>query len=156
MLFGTGLFGKVEVVPGVCYVATSFFHVNFIPLVPTESWVIIAGSEKVGLLRSEWNGFELSTISVDSVVVSWLRFVMFVLCAALGFVGAARLETEPNEGVAFLALAVASAIGFFVSYRMSRATHESLRKVTADAAFPADFARKALAALGEEPTPRGR
>src|SRR4051812_13375819 len=42
---GTRRFGKIARIPGVLYVATQFVHFCFLPLFPTGSFVIRAGSE---------------------------------------------------------------------------------------------------------------
>ncbi|QRN93605.1 hypothetical protein JRI60_31070 [Archangium violaceum] len=38
---GTWLFGKVDVVPELGHVATKFFHINLVPLVPIESYFVV-------------------------------------------------------------------------------------------------------------------
>ena len=43
---GMSLYGKVDQVPGLLHVATRFFHVNFVPLFPTGSFVVIEGIER--------------------------------------------------------------------------------------------------------------
>ncbi|GFH57097.1 hypothetical protein CTEN210_13573 [Chaetoceros tenuissimus] len=41
LLCGTRFFGKTEEVPGVFHVATKFFHLNFVPLYPKGSCLVI-------------------------------------------------------------------------------------------------------------------
>ena len=40
IIFGTRWMGKVDAVSGVGHVATRFFHVQFLPLIPVESYLI--------------------------------------------------------------------------------------------------------------------
>jgi hypothetical protein len=78
IVFGTRLFGKVDAVPGMFHVATKFFHINFLPLVPTGSWLVV---EQDG---SRWRGVEIP-VSMKSVAVAWIRFML--CCFALfGFI----------------------------------------------------------------------
>ena len=149
LVFGTRLFGKVEVVPGVCHVATRFFHLNFVPLLPTSSWVVLDGTQRSGLMSSSWKGFELSGLRWSSVLMGWLRLGLAVVLAAFLFMGLADLRLAPEKGGLLLLLAAGCGVAFWYSYRLARATPESLRTLVQDRNFPAELARVARSAIGE-------
>ena len=41
IIFGKRLFGKTDAVPGLFYVQTNFFHIDFIPLYPFGSFLVL-------------------------------------------------------------------------------------------------------------------
>lgn len=86
IIFGTRLFGKVDKVPGLFHVATKFAHVNFLPLIPLEGWLVL---EQDG---SQWRGLQIP-ISMKSVAVAWIRFLLgcaALFCFLFGFIGSSR------------------------------------------------------------------
>jgi hypothetical protein len=76
IIFGQRMYGKVDRVPGICYVITIFAHLNFIPLVPVRSYIVLEGTEEGG----EFRGKEVS-VSLKSVLAGYLR--VWCGCAAL-------------------------------------------------------------------------
>src|SRR5262245_52980403 len=68
VIWGKRLFGKCDQVPGVGYVATQFFHIQFLPLVPLQSFVIEEGSEGGDGFR----GVPIP-LSIKSILFGWLR-----------------------------------------------------------------------------------
>jgi hypothetical protein len=46
LVFGTTLYGSVDRVPGLCYVATMFFHAFYLPLIPLGTMIVEEGSER--------------------------------------------------------------------------------------------------------------
>jgi hypothetical protein len=84
---GVDLFGHVDSVPGMFYVATRCHHVWFLPLVPTGSWLVIDGSETTFEKENWWDRTERGSFrgipipfSAKSYATAWLR----VLCAITG------------------------------------------------------------------------
>jgi hypothetical protein len=78
-MYGTRLYGKVDHAPGLFYVATTFFYINFVPLVPTGSFLVIDdGTEK--------NGVKIS-LSPWSMLVGWGRAIGFVAGPILLLIG---------------------------------------------------------------------
>jgi hypothetical protein len=63
VIFGTRTFGKVDCVPGLCSVATRFFPINFLPLIPPGSYMIFEGTD-----RGEPTG-----LSLKSLALAWGR-----------------------------------------------------------------------------------
>jgi hypothetical protein len=66
IIFGTRLFGKVDQVPGVGYVATRFFHIDYLPLVPSQSWLVFQQTGKT------WRGVKIP-LSLKSPLISQPR-----------------------------------------------------------------------------------
>jgi hypothetical protein len=78
---GRLVFGMVDRVPRVCYVATLFFHINLVPLVPLKSYLIVEPTT-----RDHYCSHRIP-LSWRSVVMAWLR------TGLLGVVGASGLIT---------------------------------------------------------------
>lgn len=66
VVWGTRLYGKVDEVPGLCYVATRFFHLWYVPLVPLNTYAVVAEDFE------GWRGPEIS-MSSKSVMVGYCR-----------------------------------------------------------------------------------
>ncbi|MBL0695919.1 hypothetical protein [Comamonas sp. JC664] len=83
IIWGTRLFGKVDAVPGLGYVATKFGHINFVPLIPLESWLVMS---------EEGNGWRGQAIpfSWKSVLVAWGRVALIVASVVTFFAGLGR------------------------------------------------------------------
>jgi hypothetical protein len=143
IVFGNRLFGKVEEVPGMFHVATKFFHVNFVPLLPFESWIVVSGSQEHGLLGSRWQGFRLSSLRWGSALMAWLRFGLVLGAVGLLVGGGAAASGGGFTGWLLLLLAGMCGGAFWYSYQLSRATPESLARLVQDDAFPVDLARAA-------------
>jgi hypothetical protein len=148
-IFGGRLFGKVEQVPGLFHVATQFFHVNFIPLIPTKSWLVLHGTEKSGIGRTSWQGIELRSIRWSSVGMAWLRLGLFVALLVCGIGSLALLgNAQDRATAAWMVLFTAASLAALVaSYRIVRATGESLRNLGKDPNVPADLIRHAEGVL---------
>lgn len=79
MVFGTKTFGRCDVVAGIGYVATKFFHICFIPILPIQSQFVLAGSEGI----FSYKAFDLP-MSGKSVLLAWGRtFLFFALLVSL-------------------------------------------------------------------------
>jgi hypothetical protein len=79
IIWGSQLYGKVDHVPGLFYVATSFGHVWYFPFIPTGSYLIIDDG-------TDENGVQI-TMSVKSVLMGWMRALAFVIGAILLIAG---------------------------------------------------------------------
>lgn len=152
IVFGSRLFGKVEEVPGLFHVATKFFHVNFVPLFPFESWIVVSGTQEHGVLGSSWRGFRLSSLRWGSALMGWLRCGLVVAALAL-FAGGCVMASE-GRPAGWLVLLLSGGCGgaFWYSYRLTRATPESLARLVQDDAFPVDLARAARERLRAQAT----
>jgi hypothetical protein len=121
-IWGSRLFGKIDQVGPNVHVATKFWHLYYIPLIPRESWVV---TEKTD---DGWRGFRLKSLHWKSVLVGWLRAAcvlgaLFCLHSVLATTGAAddnlRWAIVGTFGVACFAALVAS-------YKLTRANEEQI------------------------------
>jgi len=115
---GSREFGKVDHLPGVFYVTTSFLHVNYIPLIPGESRLVVDGTDRSVLIG----------LSYKSLLVAWLRTILVIGGVFLSFVAMAQFDFW-RKGRADWPEVVAAAAGtlvlfllFWLSYRFSRPT----------------------------------
>src|SRR5690242_18939565 len=76
VIFGTRLFGKVDKIPGVFHVATQFAHINYVPLVPTKSWLVTSEQGK------GWRGVPIP-LSPKSIFIAW-ACCRLVVAAVIG------------------------------------------------------------------------
>jgi hypothetical protein len=67
-------YGTCDVVPELFYVATVFFHVNYVPLIPVRSMIIL---EKKGETIYGVN----IRMSFKSVLLAWSRMITFLTMA---------------------------------------------------------------------------
>ncbi len=115
IFWGTRLYGKVDHVPGLFYVSTHFAYLQFIPLFPTASYLILDGTEGS-------QGFRGVKIPMNgkSVLVGYLRASLFVGVLLLAGFGIAKLAKETTVGAALIAAGLACGLIFWLSYRLTR------------------------------------
>jgi hypothetical protein len=118
IIFGVRLFGKSEIVPGVFFIVTRFFHVCFIPLFPMQSFVIFDEGEGAALPSLHWG----------SISMAWLRGLLLVGAAVLAYMGWEKLEANApmSQARPMLLIALGCVACFFGSYRLARANAQSL------------------------------
>ncbi len=127
IVLGTKRYGRIDDVPNTVHVATMFFHVMFVPLIPLQSQIVIDGGQYAD------KGMALAKIRWASVLMTWLRFwlVMGVLGALAGAffcqTGADVVDFvyEPlgkmAGSVLFAGVAAALIAAIVASYRLTRA-----------------------------------
>ncbi|MFT6161807.1 MAG: hypothetical protein ACJAZO_003385 [Myxococcota bacterium] len=80
IIFGTHKFGWVDEVEGLGWVATSFIHVMYVPLIPMSSYFIFADDSDRGVVVP---------LNGKSVIVAYTRAMMFwtaLLCTVAAIV----------------------------------------------------------------------
>jgi hypothetical protein len=109
IVYGTRMYGKTDVVPGMLHVATQFAHVWFIPICPVESYVV------VGKTRSGWHVAKIR-FSFKSMLLAWARAACW-LTLFVSAVMALALEST-NDGVSWevWAAGAAAAVAVVASY----------------------------------------
>jgi hypothetical protein len=116
--FGTKLMGKVDEVPRMGYVSTQFFHVNYLPLIPTGTYFVL---EENG---DNFRGVTLP-LSFKSILVAWLRaalFVVFIIGIVFAIIAVSDNKTPRAIGAGVAsALAVAAFFGTYYIPLVSRA-----------------------------------
>lgn len=108
ILFGTRQYGQTDRVPGYFCVTTTFFHINFVPLIPVESNVLIDGTDH------GWSTY----FSFKSWLVAWSRAFLLVGGVAATAIGA--LGTVAGAWPAILAalLGIGMLVAFYYSYSL--------------------------------------
>src|SRR4051812_41297249 len=118
VVWGEKLYGKVDHVPGLFYVSTKFFYLQYLPLIPLGSVLVLDGSEKDNAYRGAKIG-----LSGKSVLFAWLRTALIVGMIVLLFVGIAGLA-EKRQSVEMAAVGFGGIVGLglvlWASYRFSR------------------------------------
>ena len=90
IIYGTRLMGKVDQVEALGHVATQFFHLYYVPLIPTGSYLVL--SEQ----GDDFRGVSVP-LSFKSVLTAWLRagtFLGFVVCTIVAIVTIADKRTR--------------------------------------------------------------
>ncbi|MGE0712748.1 MAG: hypothetical protein AB7N76_11195 [Planctomycetota bacterium] len=105
IVWGTGLYGRVDEVPGVCWVATQFFHLYYIPLVPMGSQAVL---EQNG---NEWRGAAIS-LSFKSVLIAYLRAALIVAGIVGIVVTIMAFTAKGSRGPSILAGVLPLVVGF--------------------------------------------
>jgi hypothetical protein len=148
--YGTRLFGKTDIVPGNCHVATCFLHIYRVPLIPLGSWIVTTQK------GSKWQGIKTS-LSIKSVLMAWLRAAMILAtltASILVLPELSRVAVRPELLAPYAVVALVGLAGFFASYRLSTASPkracELLLKLGVDAAVAEEVAYTAQSpAVGE-------
>lgn len=89
LIYGRRLCGRVDRVPGICYVATRFAHLYYVPLIPLSSWIIKQGTEKTFDFREQ-----RIRLSVKSVLIAWLQAYLFIFGVLNSAWGGYRIATQ--------------------------------------------------------------
>lgn len=116
IIYGERSYGKVDRVPGVCYVLTVFAHLNFLPLFPLRSYIVLEGTESGGEFRGKQIGISVKSMLAGYVRV-WLGAVALVAggITGVGMYGAAQgLGLGAWVPVALVAAAACGLLSLFV------------------------------------------
>jgi hypothetical protein len=120
-VFGTRLFGKVDTVPGVFHVATKCFHINFVPLIPVQTYVVISQDGR------QFRGVPVS-LSFKSFGMAWLRLI----AGLISIVGAILIPLastgNPHDKemlVPGIGMVVVGVVLLGLSYKFKPITHAS-------------------------------
>ncbi|MEZ6144949.1 MAG: hypothetical protein R3B91_05820 [Planctomycetaceae bacterium] len=119
IIWGSGLYGRTDEVPGLGHVATKFGHLWYIPLIPTGSHFVI---EQTG---DGWRGASVP-LSGKSVLVGLLRAALVVGSIA-GAVTTVVAFSGPNpaEGWEALIVTIALIVALIMTMRMKFFTQAS-------------------------------
>jgi hypothetical protein len=74
-IYGKRMLGKCDRIPGMCHVATQFYHIDYLPLIPVQSWVVISSN------GNQFRGFKIP-LSGKSVLLAWARTLTFFAAVA--------------------------------------------------------------------------
>lgn len=119
IVFGSRLYGKVDAVPGLGHVATKFGHIYYVPLIPTEGWLVV-GEEGNG-----WRG-QAIPMSGKSVLVAWARAAFLAVGIGSLFVGLITFSShDARDAIVPGVLAALCIAGLVASYTWKWVTHAS-------------------------------
>src|SRR5688572_6535514 len=103
IVFGARMYGRVDEVPGLFYVATQFFHIYYLPLVPMGSRLVLASDSKNPLVMP-------IAFSFKSLAIAWLRAFMAFLVLLFGCLALViALESHPVRRAGWWPFALAAA-----------------------------------------------
>jgi hypothetical protein len=148
VFIGFGLFGAIDQVPGRCHVATRFFYLSGIPLLPLDSWAVLErpkGTEvtSVRFLTQVVTGINVGSeervegarvpLNLMSILMTYVRAVLWILhgpaTALLLMLGIGCLLTGMPQNTNWAGIVtwlVAPSVGggllLWLSYRLNRAT----------------------------------
>src|SRR5262245_61234234 len=142
-IWGDKLFGTVYQVPGVCHVATVFFHIFFFPLIPRRTYIVVDGASAAieeaiarGTIRPSVYGFWGIRIpmSARSVLLGYFRgilgllIVIGLMIASVPIIDAMNGTTQKGHGpwnptsLVIYGIILGSGILFWTSRRLTRAS----------------------------------
>jgi hypothetical protein len=111
-VFGTKTYGKVDHLPGLFYVSTAFFHVNFVPLFPTGSYLVFDDGKERGMKIG---------MSGKSIAFAWLRALALVGGVVLiGFGVFEMAERHISPALIMIFVGILGVLFFFLSYKLAR------------------------------------
>src|SRR5262245_39781827 len=88
IIWGSRLYGRVDDVKGLFYVATKCGHLRYIPLLPMESYLVLETS------LTGWRGVPIP-MSGKSVLMAWARAGAFIGAVVTG-IGVFAVATAHN------------------------------------------------------------
>jgi len=89
-IWGSRLMGKVDVVPGLFHVATQFGHLNYIPLIPMGTYLILTQD------GSGFRGLRIA-LSFKSMLMAWVRVGLFLVAVIASILGAIEIANGKNQ-----------------------------------------------------------
>jgi hypothetical protein len=143
LIFGHRMYGKVDQVGDFCHIATEFFHLCFVPVIPVQSFNILGNAESNKPHKTSWGGllqesvlgatgFHISESSCNGILIptsgksvffGWLRGALSVsligLCvlACISTGEAMRDKSSPNSIAAVVLLVIC--FGLLVAFGMT-------------------------------------
>jgi hypothetical protein len=122
IISGVRFAGKVDAVPKVGHVATRFFHLYYVPLIPVGTFLVTDERD------DEFSGLPLPW-SFKSIIVGWLRTAAFVAFAPAIFLLVTGVNRGDAERVgAGLAIMLVAAVVLWFCYRLKSITNASYER----------------------------
>ena len=108
IVWGSGLYGDVDAVPGIGNVATKFGHIYYLPLIPTGSHFVFETT------ADGWRGVPI-TMSFKSILTAWLRTVLGFMALGAMIVTAIEFAENRISGAIGGSVATVALIAMFVA-----------------------------------------
>ncbi len=125
IIWGSSLYGKVDEVPGgLFHVATKFGHIYYLPLIPTETLVVLNKS------GDSYQGVRIG-MNFKSVLMAWLRAGLILACLGFGIAAVATLnDSRATTGgkIGAVAAAISCIIILIATYRFRFMRYASYRR----------------------------
>src|SRR5438105_8483219 len=156
-VFGTRTYGKCDKVGELFYVVTKFAHINFVPLFPAKSYIVLKGSESGGQFR----GMDIG-LSGRSVLHAYAR-AGSILGIVIGVIGmmcvmgsVAKSGTGFSSLLAFVTLSLISAFILVLSYATANAGYARAIRLAEQIGVPTSLIDREYAAhsSGQRPFER--
>jgi hypothetical protein len=128
IIWGQRLAGRSDQLPGTFYVATRYFHLYYVPLIPLKSFLIVEGTEA----GAGFEGLEVP-LSFKSVTFGWLRAGLVLAGIGLPFAGIANTvealkAVPPRSPVLGAGLFAAGLLAWLLYGVTRRLSHASPRR----------------------------
>ena len=107
IVWGTRMMGKVDAVPGVGHVATRFFYLQYVPLIPLETYLVF---REVG---EEIHGVKIP-FSPKSIFTAWLRTGIAIAALGLGIAGVVCISERHRGDGLICFVGAALCVGAFI------------------------------------------
>ena len=144
--YGVRNYGKVDHVPGLFYVSTQFAYLQFIPLFPTGTNLIIDGSEQGGGFR----GVKLG-LSGKSVFFAYLRAATMIGGLVALVLGCIEVARNPLAGGILIAAGIASLLVFFLTYKISKPSPRRALRLAEEAGIAPEIVAQFFVGAGLMP-----
>jgi 4-amino-4-deoxy-L-arabinose transferase-like glycosyltransferase len=137
IVWGTRFCGRVDQVPGFFHVATRFFHVYYVPLIPLSSYLIYDGTES----EAGFRGVSIP-MSFKSVLAGWGRALLIVGALVAAVFGGFNLFFSDHRmadyvvGLGAIGLAALMAGVYWLSRKVFQAGQSRALALAALAGFP--------------------
>jgi hypothetical protein len=149
VFFGTRMYGKVDHCPGLFYVATRFFYLQFVPLIPVGSYLVIDGTES----ERGMSGASIG-LSGKSVFFTYLRTALMLGGVSLA-IAAVVLGIQAAERQLSWLPALGLGVGAIVCFILFPLTYKISRASPARAVYLAERAGIDLRVVAEHFLERG-
>jgi hypothetical protein len=117
VIWGQRMYGRVDRFAG-SHVATRFFHLYYVPLIPLSSWLVLEEQADGRFLGIQ------TSLQLRSVMLAWLRVASVVALAVAGFNVLTRMDGRyavDGEGFGWaITVGLAIALGFFAFFRLGK------------------------------------
>jgi hypothetical protein len=121
IIYGSKLYGKVDVVPGLFHVETKFGHLWYIPLIPLESFVVLGKS------GDGFNGIKIP-MSFKSILYAWLRAGTLVAAIFATFITISMFDSGSSAWVTPAIVGLSALATFCVLSFHKGSTHASRKR----------------------------
>jgi hypothetical protein len=130
VFFGSRNYGKVDHVPGLFYVVTGFFYIQFIPLFPTGSILVLDDGKE--------RGFKLG-MSGKSIFFAYLRAALIIGGPAAILFGVLELMKNPPVSIGLIIVGVVATVFFFLSYKLAKPSPQRALRLANQAGIPPEY-----------------